>query len=62
MQNLVIIALLLALHLPATVPASSLTCQVIPNRIGQPVCWCKSTRPGSRWLVYPMAVCQLVNR
>jgi|GEM_PF-5314006 len=37
MQNLVIVALLLALHLPAPGRAA-LACQVRPNRIGQPVC------------------------
>lgn len=60
MQNLVTLALLLALHLPAHAQASSLACVVRPARSGQPVCWCKASRPGSRWQVYPMIICQIV--
>lgn len=63
MQYLYTALLLLALHLPGQASAaSSLTCQIIPNRIGQPVCWCKSSHPASRWQVYPLPVCWAVNR
>jgi len=59
MHHLLAALLILALHLPGQ--ASALTCQVIPNRIGQPVCHCKFNRPGSRWLVYNMIVCTLTG-
>jgi len=38
MHHLLAALLILALHLPGQASAPTLTCQVIPNRIGQPVC------------------------
>lgn len=61
MHRLIAVLLILALHLPGQASAPTLTCQVIPNRIGQPVCHCRTSRPGSRWLVYPMLVCTLTG-
>jgi hypothetical protein len=64
MQNLVNILIALAITLaPITARApvaqsSALTCQVRQTRTAR-VCWCKANRPGSRWQVYPMIICQL---
>jgi hypothetical protein len=60
MKYLALIALLLTLHLPAH-QAASLTCTVRYTNAGHAVCWCKARRPGSRWQVYPMLVCQVAN-
>lgn len=62
MHRLLAVLLIIALLLASQASAATLTCQVIPNRIGQPVCHCRTSRPGSTWQVYLMIVCQLVNR
>lgn len=61
MTKLALIALLLTLHLPA-VQAGAVTCTVRYTNAGRAVCWCKASRPGSRWQPYPMPVCQIANR
>lgn len=64
MKNaLLAVVFLASTLLPAAsvAPAQSLVCKIVPNQIGQPVCWCKSTRPGSRWGRYLMVVCEVVQ-
>lgn len=60
MKNLALAILLLTLHLP--LQASAVTCTVRYTNAGRAICWCKANRPGSRWQVYPMIVCQVTNR
>ena len=60
MTHVLAILLILALHLPGQA-TNALTCTVRYTNAGKAICWCKANRPGSRWQVYPMVICQLVN-
>lgn len=51
-----------AVTLSAFSAGGSLTCQTRTLNTGKRVCWCKTTRPGSRWQTYPLPVCLYVNR
>ena len=59
MQNLVTLALLLALHLPAHAQASGLVCRIRYTRSGKP--WCECRTEHGRWAPYPMFACRITR-